>query len=389
MQLILNKTCYALFTDGTSFFGDITPEQTQQIKDLQSIFISDNIIKEKFEEKLRVVLFPKITEYMEEKKRVEDIVSSVINHPDFYLDDNLLYYRPIALSIPLILAEKFKELLETKSHHLPKWIKFWCWLSCNPSADSREQIYQWMEKQQVQITPNGLMLCYRRVVKLSDNIDYTLFEFVDKQYNKIKLSKKSTNVNVWYSCNDCVYFINIDNKNLDNSYFVGNLKTLYSKNDEAKVYYTDNYTGMVKFVIGKEVRMERANVNSDIEHDASTGLHVGGRGFSYTGFGDTPVACLVNPKDVVCIFVNDWGKARVCALTLIAILEKDAEWADVIGVEDIIDQVTKDQIRNLEKELNELKEVCVDTKQQELFKYLDYDIPTLPSFQTIISILAS
>jgi len=86
-----------------------------------------------------------------------------------------------------------------------------------------------------------------------------------------------------------------------------------------KSNFMDCHTGKIDNSIGKEVVMDRADVDDNSNRTCSTGLHV--CSYSYLGefYGDKIVVCEVNPRDVVSI-PNDYNyaKMRVCKYKVIS-----------------------------------------------------------------------
>lgn len=66
--------------------------------------------------------------------------------------------------------------------------------------------------------------------------------------------------------------------------------------------FTDHRTHTFKIKIGEMVTMNRDKCDTTQEHTCSTGLHVSGKGWLKRNyFGNTGLACLVNPSDVVAV----------------------------------------------------------------------------------------
>jgi hypothetical protein len=130
--------------------------------------------------------------------------------------------------------------------------------------------------------------------------------------------------------------------------------------DKEEPYFTDNHTRQEKYYVGKEARMPREEVDPNKNNQCSQGFHCAGKGFAYRGFGDTPVACLVNPKDVLVVYENDYGKCRTSAFTIVGVLNNDCEWADDAEILNEISRAYNYQLESLEKELAERSTVVGD-----------------------------
>lgn len=346
-------------------------------------------------------------EYEEELKYYEDEKERAKNAPKnwaydtyknskFKVVDGSVYMEGIDLSIPDVLVERFAELREARNHEeFAALANFWRWTSLNPDAESRENIYAWVRKHNIPILSSGLILTFRRVVKV-DKFSYDFSEFVNKVYMYRRSIKKTTKYNV-VKCTVVgnkgkvmefeetllqkfpTYCKKIDYTNLNvdalaefSFYYFdtpnvrhelnniegldiycnvqGSLYDLYQEKNQ-EIYYTSNYDNRVKYYVGKEVRMEREDVDSNKENACSKGYHVAGVGFAYSGFGNTPVACVVNPRDILVVYENDFGKCRTSAFTIVGILNEDCEWANDAEMKKTISKVTQDQLIVLENEM--------------------------------------
>lgn len=231
----------------------------------------------------------------------------------FWESNNSVYYKNIRVSIPQVLATKLKDANDEEFERL---IRFWGWLSLNPNPRTRENLYGWVEKNGIQLTNGGLMILYRRVIRLNEE-DTTLGKFVKKSYEKLRKQKKSTNVDVYHDEDGFYYSV----ENYGNT-FMGNLKELYlGKQTDV---FTDAHTGKKRYMIGIEEREPRS-AGDESDATCSQGIHAGGKGFVFNGFGDTPIAIVVNPVDVL-NSVEYQTKIRFCAMTPVAVLNEDAEW---------------------------------------------------------------
>ncbi len=349
----------------------VTDDQAQR---LDEILLNSFKEDEETELKIKKILVPELEEKLAHNEQVKETVNVILSHPDFYEMDGKLYHSKVKLSIPMVLAVKMKENFDNPEE-LNKLINFWCWVSLNPDAESRENIYQWVKKQNIPILPSGLILTFRRVVKV-EGVDYTLTEYVNETYLKLRKSKKSTTVNVYK---------NDESYNLKEGDLVGVLKDIYNTPQE-EVYYTSNHDKTVKYYIGQEVRMSRENVDSDKNNECSTGYHSAGPGFAYRGFGDTPVAVTLNPADVLVVYENNFGKARSSAFTIVGVLKEDAEWAEDKEMLEVIEENTQYHIDRMNKLIAAYNPN--DTIQQQLYVSQEgLDVNQLPGFFEIKSIL--
>jgi hypothetical protein len=163
--------------------------------------------------------------------------------------------------------------------------------------------------------------------------------------------KKSTNIPVYK---------NEEGYNLKEGAPIGNLKILFHTPQD--VYYTDNYTKLERYYIGVENRMSRDGVDLDKRNTCSTGYHSGGAGFAYKGFGDTPVAVVLNPKDVIVVYENSYGKCRSSAFTVVGVLKEDAQWANDKDILEEIENVSRNTFTDFHQllEMFENGELTID-----------------------------
>ena len=103
--------------------------------------------------------------------------------------------------------------------------------------------------------------------------------------------------------------------------------------DEEGVY-TDHHSHTFKIKIGEMATMPREKCDCDSNVSCSRGLHIGGKGWLKRNYyGNTGLACLINPADVVAVpHIDDYGKLRTCAYLPIEVIEYDKN-ADVISLD--------------------------------------------------------
>lgn len=294
----------------------------------------------------------------------------------FWKENGSIYYKNIKISIPQVLAET---MMKANDEELKRLINFWCWLSLNPNPRSREDLYTWIEKNGIQLTNKGLMILYRRVYRVTKVSPLTAF--VKETYEKLRKQKKSTNVDVFQCSYNGNFALGNYGSELTQPVLMGNLKELYHSLPDSTIYFTDAHTRKKRYLIGVEEREPRALGDEDSSVSCSRGLHMSGKNFAYEAFGDTPIAVLVNPMDVLA--VPDSGeKIRSCAMTPIAVLNEDAEWADDKEVHLRVDAVYDNQVNNLEKLLSEAQ--FEDFKKHEV---LENKWNLSVGFETVLNIL--
>lgn len=331
---------FVKFEDGSFVLQPCSREQAATIMLLDD---KDEILK---------ILNPQLEK---ELKAVEDAHSKNAfwnNFKDdrFYLKEDKLYHKDIPLSIPKVLADTIQALIiEGNEEELSKLEKFWMWSSLIKNAESRESLYPFLIKQKIQLTDDGEMLTYRRVVS-TDETNVDLVKFVTQTYLKKRTAKKSTDVTVWGDRESNIYF-SLNEIEVENSYEVGNLKELYHNLEEIEGNtFTDNHTKTEVYKIGKEARMNWSQADWDTYNTCSRGYHSSGVGFGYFGFGDVSLLCVVNPKDVVAC-VEGSSKMRSVAFTPVAVLNEDCEWQDDKEIHKVISEQYKAKIETLQDDI--------------------------------------
>lgn len=301
---------------------------------------------------------------------------NLLNKPGFWEENGSIYYKNIKVSIPKVLAEKF---LVADGEEFQRLIKFWGWLSLNPNPRTRENLYGWVEKNGIQLTNGGLMILYRRVVRVKPE-QSDLSKFVKETYEKLKRWKKSTNEDVFKCLYNNGFAIGNYGAELTQPVLVGKLKTLYYSLPDSVDIFTDAHTRKKRYRIGVEEREPRS-AGDESDATCSQGIHAGGKGFGFEGFGDTPIAIVVNPSDVL-NSVENQTKIRFCAMTPVAVLNKDCEWIDDPKVHQRIDDCYDAQVERLESLLESA--TFEDFKKHEI---LANEWNLAVGFETVLKIL--
>ena len=196
-------------------------------------------------------------------------------------------------------------------------------LLLNPLKESREQLLNFIKKNDIKITSYGNLVLYRACWE-SKNEDTELIRFVAKEYLKIKAWKKSPkNYTVASRLGNYKLLLNNEIPKDDNPYWEnqGNLAELYSKLPEmqskGKQYYSDH--GKKKIVIGDIYKIDDKDVNLDANVCAAGGLHCASYDYDYSGFGDTNLIVLVNPSKTITVPTYDFSKMRVSEMMIVGI----------------------------------------------------------------------
>lgn len=217
-------------------------------------------------------------------KYVEKIVVPEVEEIDLAAS-KLLVEKDGCIIIPTISEIGLPELLvkrileAEKNGTEKKYINFWKLLSLNPNEHARNNLLWFLEKFDFDILDSGLFVGYRNVVtKNKSDMSNLIDEHTDLVRNNLE----------------------------KNSSLLLELKR--------QIEYTDQHTKTFSIKLGVPVKMNRNKCDEDSNNTCSRGLHIAHKGWEYmSSFGDTTIACLINPRNVVSVPTNsDIGKMRVC-----------------------------------------------------------------------------
>lgn len=281
---------------------------------------------------------------------------------DFYMKNSGFYYKHIKLPIPTILLNA---LLQNKKQgnilEYQSLINFWLWTSLNPIQTSREDLFSFIRKNDVKLTPGGLLVLYRRIVNVNKSSDgkkiptnQKLESIISLEYFKTKKDDKKSPKD--YS----IILINDEFKRVkagkeSNYEIVGNLYDLYiNLSAVPSNMYTDNHTRTMKIQIGTVYKIDEDLVDINSRNDCSTGLHVASKRYDYGSFGDTPVLCLVNPSKVRSVPIGECSKMRVSEMFIASELEHDGnnymdDDINIVPFEDEYSKVTLEELEEASK----------------------------------------
>lgn len=220
-------------------------------------------------------LLPIISKEYEEVLRDYSHNMSIIDRVN---NSNLLSYKGDSiylesisqLSVPKTLVEAILDAEENNDEDkLTAYKNFWTLMSLNPDERCRKNLFWFLQRYGMTISKSGFFVAYRNVDTTSD-----------------------PNV------------------------------------------FTDHHTHKFKIKIGEMVTMKREDCDSNQDVTCSRGLHVAGKGWLKRNYyGNTGLACLVNPSDVVSVPpMDNYGKLRTCAYLPMTIIEYN-ENDDVIPLD--------------------------------------------------------
>ena len=241
-------------------------------------FEKDNITDEVFEiicnssdDELMKMFNPHYEKELEEAENIKRVINSVEDSNLLIKKGDSIYFNGVSeLSLPKELVEAIITAENNNDElKLEAYKNFWTLMSLNPNEECRKNLFWFLTKYDMTIAKCGFFVGYR-------NVDTT---------------------------------------------------------DEEGVY-TDHHSHTFKIKIGEMVTMSREKCDCDSSVSCSKGLHIGGKGWlKQNYFGNTGLACLINPADVVAVpKIDDYGKLRTCAYLPIEVIKYD-ENEDVIPLD--------------------------------------------------------
>ena len=274
---------------------------------------------------------------LEVEKTITPLINILSSNSNFEIENNKVYLKGIkSIAIPISIVAEFIRLhseinyykyqslystpVKTYKEEFDALLMFTFWLLLNPIESSRNDCLDFVKKNDIQLTTNGLLVCYRKVVS-SGSKNKELIKFISESYFKIKKWKKSPKQYEVFDDNGFV--ITQGDKRHDYNNHKGNLAELYQNLHTLKENtYTDNHTKTKIIKIGSIYKEDEDKIDLDNTRDCSSGLHVGSKQFMFDSFGDTGVIALVNPMFVRSVPVSDANKMRVSEMFLATIADK-------------------------------------------------------------------
>jgi hypothetical protein len=132
----------------------------------------------------------------EESKKLNDILDFMKEvkengHDIFEVFENSLYVKGIRISTPeLLIREIMKAQTENNTERLSALLNFWKLCALNPDPRARFDLFRFIDKHKLTVTPSGNFLTYRRVhTKKVNNSE--LEKFITQEYLKVKRWKKA------------------------------------------------------------------------------------------------------------------------------------------------------------------------------------------------------
>ena len=229
------------------------------------------VVKAQTDEEVLKLLCPEYQKSVELHNNALTLVEKIQKSELLSMRGDVVYWEEVScLSVP---EELVKVIIKAEEEHnelkISTYRNFWTLMSLNPDERCRKNLFWFLQKYGMTISKCGFFVGYR-------NVDKT----------------KEENV------------------------------------------FTDHHSHTFKIRIGEMVTMDRNKCDTVQENTCSTGLHIGGRGWLKKNYyGDTGLACLINPADVVAVPPYDnYGKLRTCAYLPMDIIHYD-ETSNVIPLD--------------------------------------------------------
>lgn len=330
-----------ILSDGDVLSGTVNEQTYERIKLCTD---KDGIIALLKNEKKKEI------EIQEEEIQKQEIVSNLVdilkNNPDFDVVGNSVYLKGVKnVEIPKDIVAEFIRLQEENLYNTEEYsslLMFTRWLLLNPIESAREDCLTFVKENDIKLTKNGLLQCYRRVVSKKQENE-GLVSFISESYFKVKKWKKAPrNYEIFEVSNDnktheyILGFGISTNKiqNYNSQKCLGNLYDLYQNlHNLQEESFTDAHTNTKNIKLGAIYKEDEDKIDLDNTKDCSSGLHVGAKNFGFSGFGDVGVLALVNPMYVRSVPVSDAHKMRVSEMFVCCTMKKK----DYDNLEDILD----------------------------------------------------
>lgn len=229
------------------------------------------VVEAQTDEEVLKLLCPEYQKSVELHNNALTLVEKIQKSKLLSMRGDVVYWEEVScLSVP---EELVKAIIKAEEEHnelkISTYRNFWTLMSLNPDERCRKNLFWFLQKYGMTISRCGFFVGYR-------NVDKT----------------------------------------------------------EEENVFTDHHSHTFKIRIGEMVTMDRDKCDTVQENTCSSGLHIGGKGWLKENyFGDTGLACLINPADVVAVPPYDnYGKLRTCAYLPMDIIHYD-ETSNVIPLD--------------------------------------------------------
>ncbi len=305
----------------------------------------------------------------EERQIVKDNLDILRENDDFKIEGENVFIEGVSLAIPAIIVTSFIEILERlklsntlslgENQDLNDQYEalkmFWYWLALNPIESSRNDAIHFIRKNQVNITSNGLLEMYRKVVNVGAK-DKDLVNFISNSYFKIKTWKKGPgNYWIWKNTDGTMKLLDYKpKKHSKKGNRLGNLAELYKNLPSmSENIFTDSHTKTKIIKLGEIYKEDEEKIDLNNTVSCGAGLHCGGPSFGFDGFGDTGVMCLVNPSKIRSVPNHESNKMRVSEMFVASVLDINdyKKHLDSGNINDFSQEYFNISVEELEKDL--------------------------------------
>ena len=289
---------------GEVIVGTATKEQAE--------YFALNKDKIEVEEVLQTILPKDKYDQISKSVGLVDKINFLLSTGDFRYDGESLYSCALVdlpISLPDTMVNRFEKLYKSDSlsayQDIDNLHAFWMWACMNPNAQSRDSMYEYLRNYSLPIVKGGFFVAFRRM----QSIGYSEKEVqaANQFYTDLRRKKKSTNVEMYKNLNG-IYSLSCT----EGYELVGIIKEVAQSEIKyrsiSKSHYTNDYQYYNLF---EEVSLPDEQVDWNPNEMCSAGLHLHMGFYEDSGYGDTLVACLVNPMDVAACPLEYDSKMRV------------------------------------------------------------------------------
>lgn len=231
----------------------------------------EKVVKAHSDDEVLRILCPEYQRTIDDRNKALSMIEKLRQSKLLRVENDTIYWDNVSsLSVPVELAEAIVDAeLEHNDLKISTYRNFWTLMSLNPDDRCRKNLFWFLQRYGMTISKCGFFVGYR-------NVDKT----------------------------------------------------------EEENVFTDHHSHKFRIKVGEMVTMDRDKCDTVQENTCSTGLHIGGKGWLKRNYyGDTGLACLINPADVVAVPPYDnYGKLRTCAYLPMEIIHYD-ENDDVIPLD--------------------------------------------------------
>lgn len=342
----------------------------------------------------------KLAKLEEEAKEQQDLLDwlkelKIRTASHFSIEGNKFYVKGINITVPEFLIEEFRKR-DGNEEDTNSLINFWRLLALNNDPRCRENLFTFLSKHELSITPSGYFVAYRNVnVKEEGNKE--LNDFITNSWLQVKKWKKAVKDYNIVNIEGVLTLVHWSKTETDLlNIIIGNLADLYNNmTNESDTVYTDKHTGKFEIKLGQMVSMPKEEADHSQDNECSRGLHVASSTWlSRNYYGSQGIVCLVNPMHVVSVPYADAGKLRCYKYLPIALAEYDNNNRiipiDTKTFEYDFCENTKEEIEQMlnSTNLEELKEHEIIPKEidiQSLKNILQGTKITMEEMNTVIS----